>query len=222
MSKASKISGYSAAQNGFRPTHGTNPPRYVASNRASSSGSLQGAELIVMGSISLSGYCPVDLSGKSAGYRDMSAFAIFPALSFGLSQSHFPQHVGLHERTPTLADLCGSSRSSDYQGTKALCGRRSRSRSGPDGLCIKCPWNLIIGDASIIHEDIAFFATGEICLGRGVVIKLGANLSQRAMVEKGGHQYQVAGPVIIGDEVVAKRGKRFFEGTMLESTRGSL
>src|SRR5208337_1855610 len=56
-------------------------------------GRLQGPQLFLLGSISLSGLCPTDLSRKSARHRSLPAFAPPATLPSGTARRGRPLHV---------------------------------------------------------------------------------------------------------------------------------
>src|SRR6185312_9229015 len=77
----------------------------VSGMRRTLSWRLQTQELLLLGSVSLHGLCPADVSRKPARYRSLSACQSNQALSHGYSGPHFAQHLGPRQLGARLAHL---------------------------------------------------------------------------------------------------------------------
>ena len=67
---------------------------------------LQDEKFLLLGSISLLGFCPANLSRKSPRYRILSESATTETISHGLSWPSFPQHLSQRQPSQGLAHLC--------------------------------------------------------------------------------------------------------------------
>src|ERR1041385_2525905 len=76
-------------KNRFRPTHRSDPPRTISPLRPALSRRLQSEKLLLLGSVSVHGFWPTDLSGKSARCGNLFALASRSTLSLGDSWRGF-------------------------------------------------------------------------------------------------------------------------------------
>ncbi len=114
--------GFSSAA-GFSPLRSTLPGR------------VQGAEFLVLGSVSLLGLRATRRARKFARHRSVSALATREALSPGFPRPHFPQHAGTRQRNSRLADLCRFRARAHRQGSCVVSRRTVRRGVGSDHLC---------------------------------------------------------------------------------------
>jgi hypothetical protein len=66
---------------------------------------LQNKEFLLLGPVSMHGLCPVDLSGKSQGYRDLPSSIHTRALSHGHSRESFSKYTGTRQSSLRLAHI---------------------------------------------------------------------------------------------------------------------
>jgi len=66
---------------------------------------LQGSNLFVLGSVSMYVLCPIDISGKPAGYRNLPELSSSKALSYWFSWSSIQVYSGLCQRNSRLPHL---------------------------------------------------------------------------------------------------------------------
>jgi len=78
----------------------------VSSMRPTLRGHLQSADLFLLGSILVHGFCSIDLSRKSSRHRSVSSRPTRKTLPHGNPQPHFPKYLSLYQRKSRLADLC--------------------------------------------------------------------------------------------------------------------
>ena len=90
---------------GFRPTHRSDSPGAISPLRAPLPRRLQSENLLVLGSVSLHGFWPTDISGKPPRYGNLPALAPRSTLSLGLSRRGFPQCPGRRQPRARLAHL---------------------------------------------------------------------------------------------------------------------
>ena len=95
---------------------------------------LQSPQLLVLGSISLSGFRPTDLSRKLARHRSLSAFAPPATVSLGTARRDRAQHAGRSQRKSRLAHLRRPRPRFDPAGATTLRDRRLGRRTGANGL----------------------------------------------------------------------------------------
>src|SRR6185312_9104492 len=110
----------------------------VSGMRRTLSWRLQTQELLLLGSVSLHGLCPADVSRKPARYRSLSACQSNQALSHGYSGPHFAQHLGPRQLGARLAHLRRLCSLADPTSTSALPGRRVRPSPATDCLRPRC------------------------------------------------------------------------------------
>ena len=91
---------------------------------------LQGHTLLMLGPVSLHGFCPTDLPGKSEGYSSLSTGNPAQTLSHGHTRESFPKYPGQCQPGAGLANLRRFRSSPDQQGQKTLCRRELWDRTG--------------------------------------------------------------------------------------------
>ena len=110
-------------KNHLRPTDGLSSHLRIPQVRRTLSGTLQGPELFLLGSISLLGLRSTHLPGKPARHRNLPARCGEQALSLGLSQPGCAQHLGQCQRRARLAHLRRLRAGADRRSETALRGR---------------------------------------------------------------------------------------------------
>src|SRR5215470_2100999 len=91
---------------------------------------LPGTKFLLLGSVSLHDLRAVELPGKSARHRGLSAFARTPVVSSGNPRPDFAQHAGRRQRVARLADLRRLCSGIDWGSTPTLSPRRLGDRAG--------------------------------------------------------------------------------------------
>ena len=122
MSEAPLFWRDATAENDFCPAHGLDSSADFPPDRAATPRRLQNAPVLLLGSVSVPGLRPTDLSGELARHRSLPALAVFAALPLGDSRLGFPQHAGSRQRASSLADVCRSGRASHRQSPTSLRG----------------------------------------------------------------------------------------------------
>ncbi len=89
-------------------------------------------------SISLHGFCSVDLPRKLARHRSLSKSTKQQTLPYGHTDQSSPQHISRCQRKTRLADLCRFCSVSNTDCSRTLCRRSSWSRTRQHRLCTRC------------------------------------------------------------------------------------
>jgi len=113
----------------------TSAPAHFPPMRPALPGELQGQGLLLSRPVSLHGFCPVDLSGKSTRHRSLSAGSKQQALPHGYPLSGVEEHSGQRQQSSRLAHLRRLGPCTDTCCPQTLSGRRLRGGTRPDGLC---------------------------------------------------------------------------------------
>ena len=123
-------------QNHFLPDHRSPAHAYLPTVRSAISWTLQSTTLLLSGSISLHGFCPVDLQRKSSGYRGLPACSRVKIVSYGNPCKGLTKHTGRCQRETGLAYLRRSCPSIDSYRSSSLPPRRLRRGDRSDGSVI--------------------------------------------------------------------------------------
>src|SRR5882724_741245 len=99
---------------------------------------LQAQELLLLGSVSLHGLCPINISRKPARYRSLPASSAKQALSHGHPRSCLAQHPGERKLSSRLAYLFRLRSSAHHPSPRPLPPRRLHPGVAANGLRPRC------------------------------------------------------------------------------------
>ena len=119
-------------------TDGLFPPSRVPCMCRAVPWPLQDEELLLLGSVSLPGFCSAHLSGKPEGHPGLPAGGTAKALSHGHPREGLSQHLGPCQRDSRLADLCRLCSGPHQKSAGALRPRALRRRAKSGRLCVGC------------------------------------------------------------------------------------
>ena len=125
---------YEFRKNNFRPTDGFPARVRISKMCRKVPRPLQNKKFLLLGSISLPGFCPIDLSGKPSRYRSLLESGPTQTISHGLSRPGLTQYSGQRQSSQRLAYLCRFRSSAHPHRVISLCQRRFRPRIGSNGL----------------------------------------------------------------------------------------
>src|SRR5512139_1325110 len=110
-------------KNYFLAADGFSLPLRISPVCAAVQRQFQNQELLLLGSVSVHGLCPADLSRESARYPGLPASNPFQALPCRHSRQSIPKHLGACESSSRLAHLCRLRTDTDCPGQSVLCQR---------------------------------------------------------------------------------------------------
>ena len=117
--------------------HGIFPVARVSTMCSPVPGPLQGATVLLSGSVSLHGLCPTDRSREPARHRNLPSSTTAQTVPCRHSRQRFADHLGPGQRKPRLAHLCRICPCAHPPRANVVRPRRLWSPTRPDRLGLR-------------------------------------------------------------------------------------